>query len=49
VENKRRGREDFRITPENVKRPRKNWTQERWGWESIKNIGIRRAGWALGY
>jgi hypothetical protein len=35
-ENKRRGRGDFRITPENVKRSRKIWAQETWGWERYK-------------
>ena len=43
-ENTIRGRGDFRITPENVKRPRKTGLGE-----GIKNTGRRRAGWALGY
>jgi len=49
-ENKRRGRGDFRITPEKCEEAQKELYARKTGLgEGIKNSGGRRAGWAPGY
>jgi hypothetical protein len=49
-ENKRRGRGDFRITPEKCEEAQEDLDARKMGLgEGIKNIGGRSAGWALEY